>query len=189
MRFIVLDGLDAAGKETYARLINRKYEEQGENVVVRSHPSPDNVFGKNAKRALLIGGKLSRPKATLFYTFDILNSLLNYYGKADTVIFVRYLGGVAYFPKPIAENLYTVLSKVFPTSSYMIFLDVDTKDALRRVNRRNKTEMFENEENLKKVKRRALSMMDDWHIVDTSQPIQDAQEDIDKILERLDQKR
>jgi len=189
MRFIVLDGLDGAGKDTHARLIKKRYEERGENVIIRSHPSQDNVFGKNAKRALLDCDKLSRPKATMFYTFDVLNSLLNYYGKADTVIFVRYLGGVAYLPQPIAENLYTLLSRIFPTSRYMIFLDVDPKDALKRVNKREETEIFENEKDLKKVKNRALSTMDDWHIVDTSQPIEEAQKDIVKILDRMDQKR
>ncbi|MFW6144249.1 MAG: thymidylate kinase [Candidatus Natronoplasma sp.] len=189
MRFIVIDGLDGAGKDTHASIIKQRYEEEGEKVVVRSHPSLDNIFGKKAKSALLNGGRLSRPNATFYYTIDVINSLLNYYGKADTVIFVRYLGGVAYFPEPVAKRLYKMLSKIFPTSSYMFFLDVDPEEALKRVEKRKKTEIFENEEDLKKVKKRALSIMDGWHIVNTSRPIEEAQREIEAILDEEDKKK
>ncbi|MFO8133394.1 MAG: hypothetical protein R6U10_05640, partial [Thermoplasmatota archaeon] len=59
MRFIVVDGMDGAGKDTHARLIRRHYEAKGESVLVRSHPTGDNVYGRRAKRALLGRGKLN----------------------------------------------------------------------------------------------------------------------------------
>jgi len=42
MRFIVIDGLDGAGKDTHAELIKRRYLSMGERVVFRSHPEDDN---------------------------------------------------------------------------------------------------------------------------------------------------
>jgi thymidylate kinase len=44
MRLIVVDGLDAVGKDTHAERIRRYYEERGERVLLRSHPASDNYF-------------------------------------------------------------------------------------------------------------------------------------------------
>ncbi len=187
MRFIVVDGLDAAGKDTHALLIKRRYEKKGEKGIIRSHPSTDNMFGYQAKKALLEGGKLSKTKASIFFALDVFYSLINYYGKADTVIFVRYLCGIAYLPRSMVKKLYTVCSKIFPTSNYMFFLDVDPDEALRRVeDEREETEIFENKKDLIKVKKKALSMVEDWHRIDTTQPIPQARKEIEDILEKED---
>lgn len=58
MRFIVVDGLDGAGKDTHANLIKKRYEDMGEYVILRSHPESDNPYGRRAKKALLKGGRL-----------------------------------------------------------------------------------------------------------------------------------
>ena len=186
MRFIVVDGLDAAGKDTHARLIKQKYESKGENVIIRSHPSIDNVYGKNAKRALFKRGKKQRIKATIFYALDVLHSINRYYNNVDTLIFVRYLGGVAYLPYSMAKPLYHVFYNVLPTTDYMFFLDVDPEESYRRINGRNKKEMFENLDSLYEVREKALDLVEDWHIIDTNRPINEAQQDINKKLDYLD---
>ncbi len=188
MRFIVIDGLDAAGKDTHARLIKKKYQKAGEKVIIRSHPTTDTFFGKSAKKALLDGGRLSKSKATFFYTLDVLHSLLNYYGKSDTVIFVRYLGGLAYFPEPLGQFIYKVLSKLFPTSDLMFLLDVEAEEAMKRLEKRKNTEIFENKKDLMRVKKRAKNIMKDWYIIDTSKPIEEAQKSIEEILDQEDRK-
>ena len=53
MRLIIVDGLDAVGKDTHAKLIFNRYKKIEENVNIRSHPSDDNFFGRKAKKALL----------------------------------------------------------------------------------------------------------------------------------------
>ena len=58
MRFIIIDGLDGSGKDTHANLIQEYYRAKGEKVIVRTHPSKDNVYGINAKNALLGHGKI-----------------------------------------------------------------------------------------------------------------------------------
>lgn len=188
MRFIVVDGLDAAGKDTHAKLIKKRYEEKGEDVVIRSHPSKDNFFGTRAKDALYGKGKIDRAKATVYYALDVLNSLQNHHGHVDTVIFVRYLGGVAYLPYPLAKTLYGLFYRVLPTTDYMFFLDVSPENALERIKDRNEKEMFENIDDLYKVRERALKLVNDWHIIDTDRPIPKAHEEIKKKLYRLDRK-
>lgn len=186
MRFIVIDGLDAAGKDTHARLIKERYESKGEKVTIRSHPTPDNHFGKKAKTALFKRGNKERVKATMYYALDVLNSLKNYYNSVDTLIFVRYIGGVAYLPYPLAKPLYDVFYRILPTTDYMFFLDVDPEESFRRINGRDNKQMFENLDSLRKVRLKALRLVNDWHIIDTNQSIKKAQEDINEKLDYLD---
>jgi len=56
MRLIIVDGLDAVGKDTHAKLIYERYKKIEDNVIMRSHPSVDNFFGRKAKSSLLKKG-------------------------------------------------------------------------------------------------------------------------------------
>ncbi|MBS3781683.1 MAG: thymidylate kinase [Candidatus Thermoplasmatota archaeon] len=183
MRFIIIDGLDAAGKDTHARLIKEKYSNNGEEVVVRSHPCSDNLFGIKAEEALRGKGSSARVKATLYFTLDVINSFLKVDKNVDTLIFVRYLCSVAYLPEPLVPKSYKLLSTLFPTSTYKFFLDVEPEEAMERLKDREERQIFENKKDLKKVRKRALSITDEWHVIDTSRPIEEAQEEIEKILD------
>ena len=170
MRLIIVDGLDGVGKDTHARLIKEIYEKKGEKVVVRSHPESDNFFGKKAKKALLGKGKINRIKASIFYMFDVLRSIRKYYqrGDADTLIMVRYLVGTAYLPERLAKIAYSFFLGFVPTSKHMFFLDADPKIVLERIKKRDEKEMFETLESLVKVRKKALILVKDWIIIDTS---------------------
>jgi len=183
MRLIVIDGLDAAGKDTHAHLIKKRYSNNGEKVVVRSHPCSDSLFGIKAERALRGEGKYNRAKATFYFTLDVINSFLKVDKSIDTLIFVRYLCSVAYLPEPLVDKSYKLLSTLFPTSSYMFFLDVEPEDALERLNDRDNRQIFENKKDLKKIRKRALSIVDEWHVINTSRSIEEAQEEIESILD------
>lgn len=184
MRFIVIDGLDGVGKDTHAQMIRQKYLKQDENVILRSHPEIDNYYGRTAKKALLGRGKFNKIKASLFYAFDVIRSVRLYYKKADTIIFVRYLFGVAYLPLPIAKIFYWFFSLVLPTSNYMFFLDVSPEESLRRLSLREDQEMFENLEDLIKVREKALELTtDQWHIINTQGTVEEVHQEICSILE------
>lgn len=91
----------------------------------------------------------------------------------DFVVFVRYLMGTAYLPSPLHLIAYNFFSSVVPKSKNMFFLDVNPKIAAARiVNSRDKTEMFESLESLKKVRKKALSLTryDKWIIIDSNKP-------------------
>lgn len=190
MRFIVIDGLDGAGKDTHAELIRRRYLERGEHVVFRSHPEDDNPHGKRAREALLRGGKVNHIRAAIFYALDVIRSLWLYHWRSnpgpDTLIFSRYLMGVAYLPGPLSSVLYRLLSRVLPTTEYMFFLDVSPEESLRRLMERDEHEMFENLDDLTSTREKALRLADGWYIINTEDPIEDVQRRIDEILDRLD---
>jgi len=116
MRFIVVDGLDGAGKDTQAKKIMERYKVMGEKVILRSHPESDNKYGWKAKEALLGKGKKNHLKASVYYALDVIRSIRKYYGKSDTFIVVRYLVGVAYLPFPVAKILY--LMHLYKASSF-----------------------------------------------------------------------
>lgn len=184
VRFIVIDGLDGVGKDTHAQMIRRKHLKQGENVILRSHPENDNFYGRTAKKALLGRGKFNKMKASLFYAFDVIRSVRLYYKKADIVIFVRYLFGVAYLPLPLAKVFYWFFSLVLPTSKYMFFLDVSPEESLRRLSLREDQEMFENLEDLIKVREKALELAThQWHIINTQSTVEEVHQEICSILE------
>ncbi len=187
MRFIVVDGLDGSGKDTHARFIAEKYLAKGESVIIRNHPS-DSFFGRKAKQSLLGRGKVNHLKASIFYFLDVMHSLLRYYKKADNVIFVRYIGGVFYLPSPFAKFFYRFFSAILPTSNYMFFLDAEPEVLASRVANRKEKEMFENLEDLRKVREKALRILNGWHIVRTDREIGETRAEIERILNMLDSK-
>ena len=187
MRFIVVDGLDGAGKDTQAKKIMERYKAVGEKVILRSHPEGDNKYGRKAKEALLGKGKKNHLKASVYYALDVICSIRKYYGKSDTFIVVRYLVGVAYLPFPIAKILYKFFETFLPTSRYMFFLDVEPEKSLSRMENRKEKEMFESLEELRKVREKALKLVKGyWYIIDANRSIEETYKEIEVILDELD---
>ncbi|MDH7506342.1 MAG: thymidylate kinase [Candidatus Thermoplasmatota archaeon] len=188
MRLIIVDGLDGVGKDTQAQLIKKRYENKGELVVLRSHPSSDNFFGKKAKKALLGKGIFNKLQASIFYMLDVLRSIRKYYRKkdVDTLIMVRYLVGTAYLPFGFAKIAYGFFKNFVPTSNYMFFLDAPALVMLKRIEERKEKEMFETLEELEKVRNKALFLLKNWNIVDASGSIEDTFSRIEKVLNSLD---
>lgn len=186
MRFIIIDGLDGSGKSTQAQFIEKKYLSIGESVILREHPSLDNSYGLKAKEALLGRGKLNKIKASVYYALDVIRSVRKYNGKSDNIIMVRYLMGLAYLPLPLARILYSFFTRILPTSPFMFFLDLEVEESLRRMSSREEIEMFENRDDLIKVRKKALKLAQDWYIIDTSGSISEVNQKINKILDDLD---
>jgi len=190
MRFIVVDGLDGVGKDTHAHLIKKRYEENGEKVILRSHPESDNFFGRKAKKALYGQGKINKLKASIYYMLDVLLSIRKYYRKKeyDTIIMVRYLVGTAYLPTKLAKIAYKFFYNFVPTSEYMFFLDASLNELIKRVEERDKKEMFETFDELVKVRKKALMLVKNWNIISTSKSIENTASQIKKVLDSLDKK-
>jgi dTMP kinase len=188
MRLIIIDGLDGVGKDTHAKLIKKRYQKKGERVLVRSHPESDNFFGRKTKTALLGLGRFNRLKASIFYMFDVLRSIRKNYRRKDidTLIMTRYLVGTAYLPESLAKKAYKFFYNFVPTSDYMFFLDAEPKELLKRVEVRKEKEIFETLPALVKVREKALFLVKNWNIIDTSGSIQETYSKIEKILNKLD---
>lgn len=184
--FIVIDGLDASGKSTQALRLYYFLRDQGKTVFLRSHPSDDNFFGVKAKRSLYARGKGAHFAASLFYMLDVIRSVLLYsWRRYDYMIFVRYLMGTAYLPSPLHRFAYHLFASIVPTSDFMFFLDTSPEEAYRRIQEmRDRREMFESMEELKRTRCKALSLalMGNWIIVNGNKPIDDVEKEIKKSL-------
>lgn len=134
-----------------------------------SHPSGSR-FGRISKSSLQSSGKVARLWATLFYIADILVSVRGLRKQEGTVIFVRYLMGAAYLPKPLAPYGYRLFRNLLPFPDVALFIDIDPKVAIRRIEERDHTrEMFETEEKLTEVRAVAKSLLSgEWIVIDNS---------------------
>ena len=186
---VVIDGLDASGKSTQAISLCRTLRKNGKTVLLRFHPSDDNIFGAEARQFLYLKGKNVHFASAFFYMIDVIRSILFYsWQRYDCTIFVRYLMGTAYLPSPTHLFAYLFFAVIVPTSGFMFFLDVPSEEADRRIRQtRHRLEMFENLSDLKKTRRKALSLalMDKWRIIDGNRPIAEVQKEIAQAVEPL----
>ena len=171
---IIIDGLDGSGKSTQARLLQKTLENQHKTVCIRVHPENDNFAGKKARAFLLSKGKSAHFASAIFYMVDVIRSVLLYsWRRVDCVVFVRYLMGTAYLPKPLHVVGYNFFATIVPKSEHMYFLDVAPNEAAKRI-RENRTEieMFESESALRKVRGKALALtrFNSWTVLDGGQP-------------------
>jgi dTMP kinase len=188
MRLIIIDGLDGVGKDTHADFIKKRYEKMNKKVIIRSHPNPDNFFGRKAKKALLGTGKINKLRASFYYMFDVLRSIRKYYRRKDidTLIMVRYLIGTAYLPNRISYYAYSFFRNFVPNSKFMLFLDASPETIIERVKKRDEKEIFETYKDLLVVRKKALNLAKDWNIIDTSGSINDTYAYIELLLDKLD---
>jgi thymidylate kinase len=68
----------------------------------------------------------------------------------------------------------------------MFFLDAEPEVVLKRFEERSEKEMFETLESLVKVRNKALSLVKDWYIIDSSRSIDETYLSIESILTKLD---
>lgn len=113
---------------------------------------------------------------------DVIRSIIIYsWRRFDCIIFVRYLMGTAYLPKPLDRIGYHFFATIVPTSIFMFFLDVSPAEAYKRVSLRGEElEMFESFEELEKIRQKALALAleDNWTVVDADRTMNKIHEEI-----------
>ncbi|HTY74524.1 MAG TPA: thymidylate kinase [Candidatus Nanoarchaeia archaeon] len=186
MTFIVVDGLDGSGKSTQAQYIVESLKKSGKTVCLRTHPEQDNFFGIKAREFLFSSGKGAHFASAFFYMLDVIHSILLYtWRRNDYVIFVRYLMGTAYLPSPLHKIAYNFFATVVPKPELMLFLDVSPERAAYRItSTRDKKEMFEEADALRKVRAKALGLVccGNWTVVDSNKPAADVAATIAKLI-------
>ena len=170
---IIIDGLEGSGKSTQAQYLVKHLEFQRKTVCLRVHPEQDNFFGIKARQFLYSRGRNAHFAAALFYMIDVIRSILLYsWQSEDYKIFVRYLMGTAYLPTPLHKIAYHFFTIIVPKTKIKFFLDVDPKEALARIcASRQKQEMFEDINDLIKVRDKALSLAcsNNWIIINSNE--------------------
>ncbi|MCX6650833.1 MAG: thymidylate kinase [Methanomassiliicoccales archaeon] len=180
-----MDGIDGSGKSTVAGWIADHYRSKGEKVLVRTHPS-DTWIGRMSRRSLTAEGKLMQTVATVFFVFDVLDSVrrLRRYGDQDKVIFVRYVMATAYLPKGLHRPGYDFFVRILPMPPRLLLVDAKPECALQRIEEReHEREMFENLASLTKVRGKVLELAKGgWSVLDNSYSVEEARSQLDRIL-------
>jgi len=186
MVLIVIDGLDAAGKNTQAEMLAKRIQLIGKTYLIRSHPNSDNPLGHRARNYLYIKGRKAHIAASLFYLADVYLSIFQYsWRHVDYVIFVRYLLGTAYLPSPLHKIAYRFFSCLVPNPKNMIYLNVSPNVAESRLKKnRNHRERFETFQELKKVSHKAWDLVSTggWIIIDGDRSPNEIHEEIISII-------
>jgi len=122
----------------------------------------------------------------VFYILDVLVSVKQLKRQEGTVIFVRYLMGAAYLPRSLAPSGYKVFRNILPFPEVALFIDIEPKIALRRIEARDHVrEMFETEEKLIEVRSVAKSLLSgEWDVIDNSRDGGEPFRDVEAVLRR-----
>jgi dTMP kinase len=172
MKWIVVDGIDGSGKNTFAHWIEELYRSKGNDVVLFFHPS-DRYIGKLGRKALRSKGTLMHALASIYYIGDVLISVrkVKKLRKTDNVVvFVRYLMGVAYLPERYMKFGYKLFSKFLPIPKALLLVDIEPQLAYQRIRQRtDEKEMFEDLENLDQARRKTRTLAENgWYVIDNS---------------------
>jgi len=185
---IIIDGLDASGKNTQALNLYCLLTKSGKTVYLRHHPSDDNIFGAKTKQFLSMKGRSAHFASALFYMIDVIRSILLYsWQRYDYIVFVRYLMGTAYLPSPLHRMAYHFFAFMVPTSNLMFFLDVSPAEARRRIEQvRSEREMFETLAELKKTREKAISLalLGKWTFIDADNSVAEVENQIMESISR-----
>lgn len=178
-KFIVIEGLDGAGKSTHARhikdYVEKTFLDDGRRCVLTSEPSADNQSGLDV-RGLLLGEKVKEPnaEALLFYADRIMHIeklIKPALKRGDWVVCERFTASShAYQAAGHGANkeVLDVMARFVAEDllpgrpDLTIFLDIPLEVAMRRIAARDKGgDRFEREESdfFRKVRAAYLELM------------------------------
>jgi len=198
--FIVLEGIDGAGKSTQARLLAKWFEKRGYDVVLTKEPT-DTAFGKLIRRLVLTGGKegiidgakISHEAEALLFAADRaehVKKLIEPSLKAGKVVISdRYFySSLAYqWARGLDLDWLINLNKFAIRPDLVILLDLPVKESMKRINGRQlKSEFDKIVELQKKVRENYLKlaeMFPEMKIVNALAPIEDIHNDIVALVE------
>ncbi len=181
--------MDGSGKSTVGDMVSEKLELEGRRVMYVTHPNQSSFWGRLELRFLHIEGTPATLITTILYITDVVCSLFRakrYHRKYDDLVFVRYIMAVSYMPEKIVKKGYHIISRILPMPDVKIFVDVDAKTAMSRIEARSEDrEAFESEEKLDKVRRKMLLLTDDdWYVIDNTKSLEYTEKCVDDIFKK-----
>jgi dTMP kinase len=169
--FIALEGIDGSGKSTQLNLLKEKLEAAGHNVYTTREPT-DRPIGKMIRSFLTHQHKADEKVIAALFVADRLDHLLNNedgilkkLGEGYTVITDRYyLSSYAYQASFIDVDWIinaNSLSANLRRPDVNIYIDITPRQSLERINKgREATELYENLDNLTKVRNKYLEIIE-----------------------------
>ena len=198
--FIVMEGIDGAGKSTQARLLAEWFKKKGKDVMLTKEPT-DTAFGKLIRRLVLTGGRegiidgarISHEAEALLFAADRaehVHKLIKPALKAGKIVISdRYFySSLAYqWARGLDLEWLIDLNKFAIRPDLVILLDLPAKESMKRINGRSiKTEFDKIAELQKKVRENYLKlaeMFPEMKIVNALAPLEDIHNDIVALVE------
>lgn len=205
-KFIVLEGLDGSGKTTQIKLLGERLNREGLPCVVQAEPT-GHEYGKICREILSGKKECSPTQFALLFTVDRIehninetDGIMQYLDRGINVICDRYYYSTFCYQGMDVEMKYledlNLNCKEILTPDLMIFLDLLPEKSMERIeaNRRpDEKEIFENVENLTRIRERFLSILNSTlggeriEVVSADASIEEIHENIYKIVrETLD---
>lgn len=198
--FIVIEGIDGAGKSTQAKLLVEWFEKKGYEVVLTKEPT-DTAFGKLIRRLVLTGGKegiidgarISHEAEALLFAADRaehVHKLIKPSLEAGKVVISdRYFySSLAYqWARGLDLEWLIDLNRFAIRPDLVILLDLPVKESMKRINGRSiKTEFDKIVELQKKVRENYLELagrFPEIKIVNAMASVEDIHNDIVALVE------
>jgi len=198
--FIVMEGIDGAGKSTQARLLAKWFEERGYEVVLTKEPT-DTAFGKLIRRLVLTGGKegiidgarISHEAEALLFAADraehVAKLIRPSLEAGKVVISDRYFySSLAYqWARGLDLEWLIDLNRFAIRPDLVILLDLPVKESMKRINGRSiKSEFDRIAELQKKVRENYLKLAERFpeiRIVNALASVEDIHNDIVALVE------
>ncbi len=198
--FIVMEGIDGAGKSTQAKLLAKWFEKKGYVTVLTKEPT-DTAFGKLIRRLVLTGGRegiidgarISHEAEALLFAADRaehVHKLIKPSLKADKVVISdRYFySSLAYqWARGLDLDWLVDLNRFAVRPDLAILLDLPVKESMKRINGRSiKTEFDKIAELQKKVRGNYLQLaklFPEVRIVNALANVEDIHNDIVALVE------
>jgi dTMP kinase len=198
--FIVIEGIDGAGKSTQARLLAKWFEERGYDVVLTKEPT-DTAFGKLIRKLVLTGGRegiidgarISHEAEALLFAADraehVAKLIKPSIEAGKVVISDRYFySSLAYqWARGLDLEWLIDLNRFAVRPDLVILLDLPVKESMKRINGRSiKTEFDKIAELQKKVRENYLKLAErfpEMRIVNALASVEDIHNDIVALVE------
>ena len=163
---IVFEGIDGAGKTTMCKMLKSYLEQRGFSVAVYSYPNKSSLYGKIIRQFLSSEIVLDPEEQFFLYILDMYRDKKDVLGKISQGYIVLmdryYTSTIAYqcsqgFDYNFAKHVIEYLR--LPKPEVIIYLDIDPITSLKRLESKEKLEVFErNISFLEKVRNMYLQM-------------------------------
>jgi dTMP kinase len=185
--FLVIEGIDGAGKSTLCKAICKRLSDEGYDVMITQEPTHDEIgsFIREKK----VKDISQKAEALLFVADRAVHTerILKWKAEGRIVICDRYFAStVAYQSSELnkevldREWLIALNMPVIATPDLTVLLDIDPEKGLSRIGERGELSKFEESKFLSSVRREYLRLADefDFMIVDA----EEKQSDIAKMI-------
>ena len=194
-KFIVMEGLDGAGKSVQIDLLAEYFKKNGKKVIVTREPTLDSTAGIKIKQALKEEISVEPLELQKLYVQDrkehLENKIMPALEKGEFVISSRYVfSTIAYGGSDgLDVDLLVKMNDNFLLPDLTIIIDVDPESCIKRIEGRGTPkELFEQKEKLSKVNviyKKIPDMFENVVMIDGNRPIPEVFEDIKKAVKNI----